>query len=300
MSQPRIFVSYSRKDRDITQRLVADLQKAGAEVWVDVEGIRSGNFMQAIDKALAECDWMVLILSPSALESQYVPEETYTALHRVKQGYMKGVIPVLVAQCAPGSIPPQWDVLHRYDATQDYATALAGVVHALGLAPLVSALPSPPMPGVPDATYVLSLVPEPPRLESLGFTAYRRMDGQSVEWMVPPLCDVPGGAFLMGDSKRSVSLPSYFIVELTRFSGRLSTWRVESLQRGVHDDVDDTCCWLSAGVSSRGDPAGSHEWEALPTDCPRSGHDDEDPAQVVETGRSGRRQAPGRPDHRGA
>src|SRR5215470_13266137 len=94
MAAPKVFVSYSRHDRDITQRLVADLHKAGAEVWVDVDGIQSGNFMQAIDKALAQCDWMVLVLSPSALESQYVPEETYTALHRVKQGYMKGVIPV--------------------------------------------------------------------------------------------------------------------------------------------------------------------------------------------------------------
>ena len=99
----------------------------------DVDGIQSGNFMQAIDKALAQCDWMVLVLSPNALASEYVPEETYTALHRVKQGYMKGVIPVLVDACQPGSIPPQWDVPERYDATQDYAAALAGVIRALGL-----------------------------------------------------------------------------------------------------------------------------------------------------------------------
>jgi hypothetical protein len=38
MGQPRIFVSYSRHDWDITQRLVADLHQAGAEVWVDVDG----------------------------------------------------------------------------------------------------------------------------------------------------------------------------------------------------------------------------------------------------------------------
>jgi hypothetical protein len=136
VAKPKIFVSYSRKDRDITQRIVSDLNKAGAEVWVDVEGITSGNFMQAIDKALEQCDWMVLILSPSAIVSEYVPEETYTALHRVKQGYMKGVIPVLVSACQPDSIPPQWDVLQRYDATQDYTTALAGVLRALKIGEL--------------------------------------------------------------------------------------------------------------------------------------------------------------------
>ena len=34
MAAPKVFVSYSRHDRDITQRLVTDLTKAGAEVWV--------------------------------------------------------------------------------------------------------------------------------------------------------------------------------------------------------------------------------------------------------------------------
>src|SRR5215469_8340031 len=111
MAAPKVFVSYSRKDREITQRLVSDLTKAGAEVWVDVDGIQSGNFMQAIDKALAACDWMVLVLSPNSLASDYVADETYVALHRVKQGSMKAVIPILVSECQPGSIPGTWDVL---------------------------------------------------------------------------------------------------------------------------------------------------------------------------------------------
>lgn len=133
MSQPRIFVSHSHKDDEFTQRLVDDLHKAGAEVWVDVAGITHGNFMQRIDEALAHCEWMVLVLTPNAIASPYVKDEVYAALHRVKQGYMCDVIPVLTVPCAPGTVPPQWDVLHRYDATRDYAAALAGVRHAVGL-----------------------------------------------------------------------------------------------------------------------------------------------------------------------
>ena len=176
MAAPKVFVSYSRHDRDITQRLVVDLTKAGAEVWVDVDGIQSGNFMQAIDQALMKCDWMVLILSPSALESTYVSQETYSALHRVQQGYMKGVIPVVVDTCQPGSIPPQWDVLQRYDATQDYAAALAGVVRAVGL-PVIAA----------DRFQQ--------ELADLGFTVH---SSDNVEYILPPLCTVPAGEFLMG------------------------------------------------------------------------------------------------------
>jgi formylglycine-generating enzyme required for sulfatase activity len=203
MGQPCIFVSYSRKDRDITQRLVSDLHQSGAEVWVDVDGIQSGNFMQAIDKALAACDWMVLVLSPNAIASDYVPQETYTALHRVQQGYMKAVIPVLVAACRPGSIPPQWDVLQRYDATQDYSAALAGVLRAVGLSLLGSAPHPAPAQSNPAPSPLLShavgpaMPPDrfPPRLTSLGYEG-RIMDG--IEVILPPLCDVPAGAFLMG------------------------------------------------------------------------------------------------------
>jgi formylglycine-generating enzyme required for sulfatase activity len=200
MAQPKIFVSYSRKDREITQRLVDDLHRAGAEVWVDVDGIHSGNFMQAIDKALAACDWMVLVLSPSALASDYVPEETYTALHRVKQGYMKGVVPVLVSMCQPGTIPPQWDVLQRYDATQDYNSALAGLVRAIGL----------------SSTYEQPIIPTdslPKRLADLGFKAY---SSDGMEYILPPLCKIPAGRFLSGDfvERRTLTLPAF---EIARF-----------------------------------------------------------------------------------
>ena len=133
MSQPRIFVSYSRKDEAFTGRLVEDLHRAGAEVWVDVAGISHGNFMAQINEALEHCEWMVLVLTPNAIESDYVRDEVFTALHRVKQGFMRDVIPLLAAQCPPGSIPPLWDARQRYDATQNYSAALAGILNAIGL-----------------------------------------------------------------------------------------------------------------------------------------------------------------------
>jgi tetratricopeptide (TPR) repeat protein len=152
MSQPRIFVSYSRRDTYFTQRLVSDLNAAGADVWVDQAGIQHGNFMERIDEALAQCEWMVLVLTPNSIDSPYVRQETYTALHRVQQGYMRAVIPILAAPCLPGIIPPQWDALHRYDATRDYAAALAGVVEAVGLSAMTgpavpSTVPTPPTAG---------------------------------------------------------------------------------------------------------------------------------------------------------
>ena len=242
---PHIFVSHSHKDDAFTQRLVSDLHAAGAEVWVDVAGISHGNFMQRIDEALQRCDWMVLVLTPNALASQYVKDEVYTALHRVNQGYMRDVIPILAAPCVPGSIPPQWDVRQRYDATANYTAALAGLLSALGLAQHASVSPAPPQAPrqpqpaaatpqrpapVPAPVPTRPIVPRerfPERLERLGFAAEMGRDpqtGKEMAFIRPPLCPVPAGPFLMGSDptqdrqaypdeqpQTTVELPAYQI-----------------------------------------------------------------------------------------
>lgn len=132
--QVRIFVSHSHKDDRFTKRLVADLTRAGADVWVDKVGIDHGNFMQVIDQALSQCEWLVLVLTPNAIASDHVKTEVFAALNRVNNGYMRGVIPILAAPCPPGTIPPMWDALHRYDATRRLREALAELLPRVGLA----------------------------------------------------------------------------------------------------------------------------------------------------------------------
>lgn len=51
----RVFVSHHHSvDEDaFTARLVADLKATGADVWVDEEGITSGDFVHKINEGLA-------------------------------------------------------------------------------------------------------------------------------------------------------------------------------------------------------------------------------------------------------
>lgn len=129
----RIFISYSHEDMLFAQRFVTDLRNAGATVWFDISGVGSGDFIRHINEGLRTSDWLVCILSPSAISSTYVQLEVDAALHRLQQGYMRSVIPVLAAPCPPNSIPPLWDALHRFDATRHYEIALLGVLRTLGL-----------------------------------------------------------------------------------------------------------------------------------------------------------------------
>lgn len=72
----RVFISYSRADEGFARRLATDLDRLGAEVWIDVDDIPPGvNWSTAIQQGLDTCDALVLVISPDALASKNVEDE---------------------------------------------------------------------------------------------------------------------------------------------------------------------------------------------------------------------------------
>jgi formylglycine-generating enzyme required for sulfatase activity len=213
--QVRVFVSHhhSPEEDAFTTQLVADLQGAGATVWVDVADIHEGVFLERINTALASTEWLIVVFTPAALRSQPVSMEVNAAINLVWQRRMRGVIPIVAQACERTEIPPTWAALQRYDAMLDYRTALAGLLQALGLStasaspaapPVVVAFPPartlPPLgpaPAPAGATPAHHLTPM--SLYNLGFRGYT-VGG--VECILPPICPVPSGVFTMGSDKK--------------------------------------------------------------------------------------------------
>lgn len=74
MSQ--IFISYSRRDVEIVDKIVAALEQAGMSVWIDREDIRAGNSWRVqIVEAIDTCDAFVLMLSGNSAISTNVHKE---------------------------------------------------------------------------------------------------------------------------------------------------------------------------------------------------------------------------------
>jgi hypothetical protein len=122
MSEPvRVFVSYASQDRAFAEKLVGELQAAGAEVWWDVSGIHEGDLLGKINQALQECQWLVLVLTPNVVASKWVNIEVNAGIKRRQQGFMRAVLPVLAALVQPGTVPPIWRNLHRYDGVGNYS-----------------------------------------------------------------------------------------------------------------------------------------------------------------------------------
>jgi formylglycine-generating enzyme required for sulfatase activity len=199
--QVRVFVSHHHSpDEDrFTAQLVRDLQAAGADVWVDDQGITSDDFVQKISEGLAGRQWLVLVMTPAALASPWVRREVNAALNEQTANRMQGVLPLVLQSCAEQEIPMLWRPLHRYDATQDASATIARLLGALGLAARGEQLPQ------PEASLAMATtaLPDSPRpllrsLHNLGYSA-RKIAG--VEVILPPLCPVPAGPFTMGSDK---------------------------------------------------------------------------------------------------
>jgi hypothetical protein len=130
-----VFVSHhhSPEEDAFTARLVADLEAAGADVWVDYQGISSGSFIEKINDGLSNRQWLILVMTPAALGSPWVRDEVNAALHQVKIGRMRDVIPFVMTPCDEVLIPPLWAQLHRYNATRGYEVARDGLLRAFGI-----------------------------------------------------------------------------------------------------------------------------------------------------------------------
>jgi hypothetical protein len=118
------FISYSRKDSAFASRLARDLKDAGADVWLDRLDIAPGELWDmAIERALSRCSRVLVILSPSSVDTRGVLDEVAFALKK-----RKTVIPILFVNC---EIPYRLDPIQYLDFRVDYDSALIELLRVL-------------------------------------------------------------------------------------------------------------------------------------------------------------------------
>jgi len=137
----RVFIAYSRDDREFVDRLVADLNAAGVPTWRDVDDIPSDvaayvqGWRESVDRALEECTHMVVVLSPEAVDSAEVSAEWNAFL-----GDRRPVYPVIHRQTR---VPYRLRALQVRDLRRDYDAQLADLIAVL---PHTKPAPAPAVP----------------------------------------------------------------------------------------------------------------------------------------------------------
>jgi hypothetical protein len=98
-TRPRIFISYSSKDREAAERLVSALLLNAVQVWYDQRDIDVGDHIyDKIHQGLLEVDFLGVILTSRSLESTWVKEELSLAKQRELEERNVIVLPLLFEQ----------------------------------------------------------------------------------------------------------------------------------------------------------------------------------------------------------
>jgi uncharacterized protein YjbI with pentapeptide repeats len=89
------FISYSTKDQEFANGLYADLQNKGVRCWFAPHNMQGGKKIhEQIDEAIRVYQRLLLILSPSSIESEWVKMEIAKARRRETQEKRRMLFPV--------------------------------------------------------------------------------------------------------------------------------------------------------------------------------------------------------------
>ena len=89
------FISYSSKDEEFAHRLHSRLQADSVRVWFAPEALRIGDkFRVAIDEAIRVYDKLMVVLSATSVESDWVEKEVETAMEKERQEKRAVLFPI--------------------------------------------------------------------------------------------------------------------------------------------------------------------------------------------------------------
>jgi toxoflavin biosynthesis protein ToxD len=227
---PRIFVSHSHQDDDYCRAFVHELRAAGVDVWYDEHNLTSGQLLTDIQRELHARPIFVPILSKAALhESTWVKNECMWAFTLYSREPGRTFLPVTGAPIEQSDFGADWMFLEGFkrieapkllpylpqEAARRVLTATGHMIPLVEVAAPVpataAAAPVSDAPRMPSVARAAPSTPSrqpaphrmppdrfPPRLADLGFTPRNDHD---TEYIVPPLCPIPAGPFLMGSDK---------------------------------------------------------------------------------------------------
>lgn len=105
-----VFISYAHEDQRFVHDLTIMLRDRGISIWWDHSDIPGGtNFRREIERAICGCSHFLIILSPAAVESDFVMGELQMARREKKT-----IVPVLYRAC---NKPFELSEVHHVDCT---------------------------------------------------------------------------------------------------------------------------------------------------------------------------------------
>jgi hypothetical protein len=206
-----VFLSHSSKDKDFVRQLHADLKAIGHQPWLDEWEIKVGEcIVTKVERALADADFVVVVMSPNSVASGWVDREWKAKYWNEITEKKITVLPLMLADCPV----PLLLQTRRY---ADFRTN-----PSVGFMNLVSAI------GVPI------VVPAPPPAAGVTPNGEAKEDKELVELIAKaqdhgqPLATCIAGALKLAIARGNLSLREFCERELGGYEGHDDDYALDS------------------------------------------------------------------------
>jgi 5'-deoxynucleotidase YfbR-like HD superfamily hydrolase len=126
---PTVFLSHSSANKTFVRRVKNSLEQYKIKTWLDETNIKPGeSITESLQKALNECDVLLLFLTPHSVQSGWVRSEWQSRFAVQVSSRKIKVVPLLVEDC---EIPEFLKDIKYIDFRSDYDTGIAQLLRAL-------------------------------------------------------------------------------------------------------------------------------------------------------------------------
>lgn len=123
----KVFISYSRRDKDFVQKLHKAIRARGVDAWVDWDNIPlTADWWKEIQTGIENADAFAFVISPDSLSSEVCLQELQTAIDNQKR-----LVPILHRDPQPGDPMPSKISSHNWIFMHDDAELEANVSQML-------------------------------------------------------------------------------------------------------------------------------------------------------------------------
>jgi hypothetical protein len=124
MSEPYVFISYSRQDDEFVGKLADSLQAVGVKTWTDVENIAPGaNWQKEIEQGLLNASILIYVASKNSVTSKWMDFELTAFLHRHGR-----IIPIVIDDVGASRLPFPLRQFQWADFRGDYKLAFGKLI----------------------------------------------------------------------------------------------------------------------------------------------------------------------------
>jgi TIR domain len=126
------FLSHSHRDKSFADQLADTLAAHGVETWYSARQIMAADeWLDEIRKALDRCDWFLIVLSTSAVNSIWVRREVLYALNQPR--FVGRITPLLLRQCKWEKRYWPLTLINGVDFRQDYGRGYQELLQSWGI-----------------------------------------------------------------------------------------------------------------------------------------------------------------------